>query len=80
LTAGGNSGRYIQVGELRSLSGPQTVERLLLAGVAAVETTDGQPVSSGMIDAGLLRPARRGGRPVAIVRREGDALVPVKVD
>jgi len=80
LTAGGDAGRYIQVGELRSLVGPQTVERVLAAGVDGVETPEGEPVTSGTIEAGRLRPARRGGRAVAIVQQEGDVLSPLKLD
>lgn len=80
LTASGEAGRYIQVGQLRSLSGPQTIESVLAAGVDAVETAEGEPVTSGKIDAGSLRPARRGGRAVAVVRQEGDVLLPLKLD
>lgn len=80
LTASGDAGRYIQVGKLRSLSGPHTVESVLAAGIDAVETADGRPVASGMLDAGILRPARRGGRAVAVVQQEGDVLLPLKLD
>lgn len=80
LTAGGDAGRYIQVGEARSLSGAQPVEKVLAAGIAAVELPDGRPVLSGVVQADGLRPARRGGRPVAVVRQEGDWLLPLKLD
>ena len=62
------------------MAGPQTVERVLAAGVEAVETPNGEPVASGVIDAGSLRPARRGGRAVAVVQRDGDVLQPLKLD
>ncbi len=80
LTAGGDAGRYIQVGAVRSLAGAQPVEALLAAGCAAVQTEAGQPVVAGVIQADRLRPARRGGRAVAVVQQDGDALLPVKLD
>ncbi len=80
LTAGGDAGRYIQVGETRSLAGPQSVESVLAAGVAAVQTADGQPIVTGVVQADGLRPARRGGRAVAVVQRTGDVLLPLKLD
>jgi tRNA(Ile2) C34 agmatinyltransferase TiaS len=80
LTASGDAGRYIQVGQLRSLAGPQTVESVLAAGVDAVETPEGKPVLSGVVQAESLRPARRGGRAVAVVQQEGDVLMPLKLD
>jgi hypothetical protein len=80
LTAGGDAGRYIQVGEARLLTGPQPVERLLAAGIAAVQTADGEPVESGVVLADGLRPARRGGRPVAVVQQQADVWVPLKLD
>ena len=80
LTAGGEAGRYIQVGAARSLAGPQPVENLLTAGIAAVQTSEGEPVLSGVVQADGLRPARRGGRPIAVVQRQGDVWVPLKLD
>ena len=80
LTAGGEAGRYIQVGGVRSLSGPQTVQAVLEAGIAAVLTEDGAPVSDGIVQTDGLRPARRGGRPTAVVRWSGDSWLPLKLD
>jgi tRNA(Ile2) C34 agmatinyltransferase TiaS len=80
LTASGDAGRYIQVGWLRSLEGVQTVESLLAAGIDAVVTVDGDPVWEGVLDAARVRPARRGGRAVVVVVREGEALLPLKLD
>jgi tRNA(Ile2) C34 agmatinyltransferase TiaS len=80
LTAGGEAGRYILVGQARSLAGAQPVEVVLAAGIAAVETEDGSAVTSGLVLTDKLRPARRGGRPVAVVRQDGDAYAPVKLD
>ncbi len=80
LIAGGDAGRYILVGQARGLTGPQPVEAVLSAGIAAVLTEDGAPVTSGMVLCDNLRPARRSGRPVAVVRRAGEAWAPVKLD
>lgn len=80
LTASGEAGRYIQVGQVRLLTGPQPVEALLDAGIATVQTADGRPVSSGVVQADGLRPARRGGRPVAVVEQVGEVFLPLKLD
>jgi hypothetical protein len=80
LTAGGDAGRYIQVGDVRSLAGSQPVENVLAAGVAAVQTPEGQSIEAGVVQVNGLRPARRGGRPVAVVRRANDEWLPLKLD
>jgi len=80
LAACGNSGRYVQVGSLRELSGLQTLETVLEAGVAAVQTVDGQSVIQGPIETSKLRPARRDGKPVAVVEWQEDHWQPLKLD
>ena len=80
LAATGEDGRYVLVGRSRELSGLQPVSALLAAGVAAVRTLDGLPVTEGLVQADKLRPARRGGRPVAFVEWAGDNWRPVKLD
>ena len=80
LTAGGDAGRYIQVGTVRSLAGAKPVESVLAAGVAAVLTPEGDPVVTGMVRTDGLRPARRGGHPVAVVQKDGDEWLPMKLD
>jgi hypothetical protein len=80
LTAGGDAGRYIQVGKVRSLTGSQPVENVLAAGVSAVQTPEGQPIETGLVQADGLRPVRRGGRPVAVVQQQGDEWLPLKLD
>lgn len=78
LSAEGNDGRYLLVGHLRDLSGLQTVETVLKAGVTAVQSLDGQPVVEGLIMADKIRPARRNGKPVALVYWEEDHWQPIK--
>jgi len=69
LASSGEDGRYIDLGSIRDLSGLQTVGAILAAGVKAVITTNGEEVAEGMVSIEKLRPARRGGQPVAIVQR-----------
>jgi tRNA(Ile2) C34 agmatinyltransferase TiaS len=80
LAASGEDGRYVLVGKTRDLAGLQPVAAVLAAGVDRLQTADGQPVTQGMILTNKLRPARRGGRPVAVVQWEEDHWQPVKLD
>jgi hypothetical protein len=86
LAACGEDGRYVLVGRVRELQGPQPPSALLDAGIAAVQTLDGAPVTTGLVMTERLRPARRGGRPIAIVERAtgpGEAKelwMPLKLD
>jgi len=80
LAAGGEDGRYVLVGRLRELAGLQPVPALLEAGIAAVQTLDGQPVTTGLVQTDKLRPARRNGRPIAVVEWAGDCWQPLKLD
>jgi hypothetical protein len=69
LAAAGNDGRYVMVGRSRDLCGLQSVATVLAAGIADVRTTDGRPVTQGLILTDKLRPARRGAQPIAFVER-----------
>ncbi len=80
LAAGGSDGRYIQVAQVRDLAGLQPVAALLAAGITAVQTLDGQPVEDGLVQTDKLRPARRNGRPVAVVEWQEDHWLPLKLD
>lgn len=80
LAASGEDGRYVLVGRSRELSGLQPVSALLAAGIAAVQTVDGQPVHEGLVQTDRLRPARRAGQPIAIVEWAGDYWLPLKLD
>jgi hypothetical protein len=50
------------------------------AGVTAVRTADGKPVTEGLIDTDRLRPARRDHRPIAVVAWAEDHWLPLKLD
>jgi tRNA(Ile2) C34 agmatinyltransferase TiaS len=80
LAASANDGRYVLVGRARELTGLQPVPALLVAGIAAVQTADGQPVTEGRVQTDRLRPARRGGRAVAVVEWTGEHWQPLRLD
>jgi tRNA(Ile2) C34 agmatinyltransferase TiaS len=80
LAASGEDGRYVLVGRSRELSGLQPVSALMEAGVTAVQTLDAQPVTSGLVQTDKLRPARRGGGPIAVVEWAGDHWRSLKLD
>jgi tRNA(Ile2) C34 agmatinyltransferase TiaS len=80
LAATGDDGRYVLVGRSRELCGLQPVPALLAAGISAVQTTTGEPVASGLVQTDKLRPARRGGQPIAVVVWAGDHWLPLKLD
>ncbi len=80
LAASGNDGRYLLVGKIREISGPQPVEMVLQAGVAAVQTLEGERVEQGLVLADKLRPARRNGLPVQFVDRDGEYWQPLKLN
>jgi tRNA(Ile2) C34 agmatinyltransferase TiaS len=80
LAASGDDGRYVLVGRSRELSGLQPVPALLAAGIAAVRTLDGRPVTEGLVQTDRRRPARRGGLPIAVVEPEADHWLPLKLD
>jgi hypothetical protein len=68
------------VGRCREIQGLQPVEAVLAAGVAAVQTPDGQPVREGLVLADKLRPARRQGQPIQYVAWNGEYWQPLKLD
>jgi tRNA(Ile2) C34 agmatinyltransferase TiaS len=80
LAASQEDGRYVLVGRSRELNGLQPISALLAAGITAVQTLDGQSVTDGLVQTDKLRPARRGGQPVAVVEWMGDYWQPLKLD
>ncbi|MDY7040378.1 MAG: ABC transporter substrate-binding protein [Chloroflexota bacterium] len=80
LAVSGEDGRYVLVGRSRELAGLQPISALVEAGIAAVQTPDGRPVTSGLVQTDKLRPARRAGRPIAVVEWAGDHWWPLKLD
>lgn len=69
LAAGGNDGRFVEVGRTRELDGVVSVEELLSSGVREVRTRDDVLVISGAVDTngGRVRPIVRRHQPVLLV-------------
>ena len=80
LSSTGEDGRYVMVGSLRQLEGLLPLDAIRAAGIMAIETEDGQVVQHGLVNSYKLRPARRSGRPVAVVAWQQDCWQPVKLD
>jgi len=80
LAADGDDGRYVMVGRARGLRGLHPVSAVLSAGVAEVQTLQGHTVTQGLILTDKLRPARRRGRPIAIVEWAEGYWRPLKLD
>jgi tRNA(Ile2) C34 agmatinyltransferase TiaS len=80
LTACGEDGRYLLIGSVRDLAGLQPVEAVLDAGVRDVRTLAGEPVREGMVLSDKIRPARRGGAPIAFVEWREDHWEPLKLN
>jgi hypothetical protein len=74
LAAGGNDGRFVEVGRSRELEGVVSVEELLSAGVKEIRTRDGVVVTSGVVDTngGRVRPIVRRHDPVLLVEPAGE--------
>jgi tRNA(Ile2) C34 agmatinyltransferase TiaS len=80
LAASGNDGRYVMVGKSRDLQGLQPITAVLDAGISSVCSEDGTIIQDGYIQTDQLRPARRNGRPVAVVQWTGSYWMPLKLD
>jgi tRNA(Ile2) C34 agmatinyltransferase TiaS len=80
LSSTGEDGRYVMVGNLRELEGKQPLSTIYAAGISAVATEDGLQVKQGLVNTYKLRPARRGGHPVAVVAWQEGCWQPVKLD
>lgn len=80
LAYSGEDGRYIQIGNVRSLTGLCPVSDVLNAGLHAIRTLDETEISEGMVLAEKLRPARRNSQPVLYVQQEEDYWQPLKLD
>jgi tRNA(Ile2) C34 agmatinyltransferase TiaS len=80
LSASGEDGRYVLVGNMRDLTGLHPGEMVMEAGVDHVQTLEGQVVTQGKVLTTKLRPARRGGKAVAVVQWDEDHWQPLKLD
>lgn len=44
-----NDGRFLQIGQIRKLKGPQPVEKLINAGIDGIFTQDGRSITEGIV-------------------------------
>ncbi len=78
-----NDGRFLQIGNIRDLTGPQPASKLLNSGVDRIFTVDGQPVSKGIIfnpPDKSVKPCPVNGEAILFVEKQDDKLVAVKRD
>jgi tRNA(Ile2) C34 agmatinyltransferase TiaS len=80
LAISGEDGRYIQVGNIRTLTGVCPISDLLAAGLHSIRTLDETVINEGMVMADKLRPARRNGQPILYVQPENGIWYPLKLD
>ena len=93
LAATGNDGRFVHVGAVRELVGPQSIEVILAAGVAEVRDLNEHPILEGTVAVGgndsshrhapiqgRLRPAMREGKPILYVEPGNPDWKPLKLD
>jgi hypothetical protein len=74
LAAQGDDGRFVQIGEMRALSGEVSVADVRKAGADEVRALDGVALSEGTLCVERLRPALRGGRCVLYCSGGEDGL------
>jgi tRNA(Ile2) C34 agmatinyltransferase TiaS len=81
LAATANDGRYVQLGNLRDLSGDIKAEDLLASGISRICTLDEEDITKGIIRVRKFpKPAIRGGKPVLFVKEAGDVFCEVILD
>ncbi len=81
LAFAGNDGRFLQIGNIRDLLGPQPVEKLINAGIDAVYTLNGQLVTEGIIfndENKSVKPCPVKGKCILFVDENEGRLVAVK--
>ena len=80
LAASGEDGRYIQLGSIRQLSGPQPLQVVLNAGIDQVCRLDQTRILEGLINTDKMRPSRRGAKSVLYVEEQNGIFQPLKLD
>ncbi|HOO72987.1 MAG TPA: ABC transporter substrate-binding protein [Spirochaetota bacterium] len=79
LTSCGDDGRYLHIGRVRELQGLLPVEEVLAAGVREIRTLTEERVTSGLVMSDKIRPARKGGEPIAYVAWKDEYWMPLKL-
>ena len=81
LASTGNDGRFLQLGNIRSMAGDQEVKDLLAAGISQVITTDGKIITEGRVRVRKFpQPACILGKPVILVEEKNGEYILVKRD
>lgn len=83
LALTGNDGRYLFLGRIRMLTGPQTVHALLAAGISGIFSLDGRQVTEGTImiqDGKSAKPCPVNGNAILFVKEHNGAFHAVKRD
>ncbi len=80
LFAQGSDGRYVLVGQIRTLEGLQPLEVVKAAGVVDVRALAGESISNGLIQTEKMRPARRNGQPILFVEPQNGHWLPIKLN
>jgi tRNA(Ile2) C34 agmatinyltransferase TiaS len=80
LLASGNDGRYVMVGDIRSMTGLHPVPAVIGAGISEVRELDGSQIYGGQVLTDKMRPARMNAKPVLFVKKEDSYWLPVKLD
>jgi hypothetical protein len=78
-----NDGRFLQIGKIRKLKGPQPVEKFINAGIDAVFTRDGCLITEGIVTNGgnkPVKPCSVNGKVVLFVDEEKGVLKAVTRD
>jgi len=83
LAATGNDGRFIQKGRIREITGPAPAEMLLGAGIDLILSTEGVPVTTGIIqvqEGKSAKPCPVSGKAVLFVEEREGTFHAVKRD
>lgn len=78
-----NDGRFLQIGHIRELLGPQPSQKLLEAGIDEICTMNGHPITNGTIfnpQNKSVKPCPVNGKAVLFVEEEDNKFMAVKRD
>lgn len=76
-----NDGRFLLIGQIRELEGPQSVEKLIGSGVDEIFTLDGRKVTTGTVindENKSVKPCPVNGKVILFVDEQNGELVAVK--
>lgn len=76
-----NDGRFLLIGQIRDITGPQSVEKLINSGVDEIFTLDGRKVTDGMIindENKSVKPCPVNGKVILFVNEQNGEFIAVK--